>query len=134
MEVHVVPHFNVQVLEEMLDGEVETRIIRALTDAVVRVYGDAARPLVVIELFGVPRHRWGAGGVPAPQTSAIASLNMRESALHLPAIDDPPARLIASITDALAGVFGDGVREHLNVLVIGIPAGRSGVGGEVVGV
>ena len=53
-----------------------------------------------------------------------------EPALHV--IDDAPRHLIASITDAMAGVLGDDIRAHLAVTVVGIPTGRSGVAGEVV--
>ena len=124
------PHFNVHMFEESLDGVVEGATIRALTDAVVAVYGERARSLAVVEILGVPRHRWGVGGVPAPDHSPIVTLNMREPALHL--VDEAPARLIATITDAMAGVLGDSVRDHLVVTVVGIPTGRSGVGGEPV--
>jgi phenylpyruvate tautomerase PptA (4-oxalocrotonate tautomerase family) len=57
---------------------------------------------------------------------------MREAALHLPEIDNAPARLIASITDAMVAVFAEPVRKQVTVLVIGIPTGRSGVAGEAV--
>lgn len=124
------PHFNVQMLEESLDGEVEGATIRALTDAVVAVYGERARSLAVVELFGVPRSRWGIGGVPAPDHRPIVTLHMREPALHL--LDDAPAQLIAAITDAMAAVLGDPVRDHLAVTIVGIPTGRSGVAGEPV--
>lgn len=126
------PHFNVQMFEEVLDGNVEPKIIRALTDAVVKVYGEQARPLVVVELFGIPQRRWGLGGVPAEGNLPIVTLNMREPALNRPTIDDAPAQLIASITDAMVEVFSERIREHVNVLVVGIPTGRSGVGGDVV--
>lgn len=126
------PHFSVQMFDELLDGTVESRTIRALTDAVVRVYGEQARPLAVVELFGIPRHRWGSGGVPAGENAPIVTLNMRETALNRPTIDDAPARLITSITDGMVEVFGEHAREHVNVLIVGIPAGRSGVGGDVV--
>lgn len=126
------PHFNVQMLDEALDGQVEPKIIRALTEAVVNVYGEQARPLVVVELFGVPQGRLGVGGVPVEHNVPIVTLNMREPALTRPTIDDIPARLIASITAALVDVFGEHIRPHVNVLVVGIPTGRSGVGGNVV--
>ena len=57
---------------------------------------------------------------------------MREPALNRPTSDDAPAELIASITDAMVEVFSERIREHVNVLVVGIPTGRSGVGGDVV--
>jgi phenylpyruvate tautomerase PptA (4-oxalocrotonate tautomerase family) len=127
------PHYNVQMLEETLDGKVEAKIIRALTDAVVEVYGEKARELVVVEIFGIPKARWGRGGEPiGDETVADVTLNMREIALERPEIDDVPKQLIASITKAVVSVFGDSVRENLNVLIVGIPKGRSGVAGEVV--
>ena len=121
------PHFNVHMIEESLDGVVEGATIRALTEAVVAVYGERARSLAVVEILGVPRSRWGVGGVPAADHRPFVTLHMREPALHL--VDDAPARLIAAITDAMAGVLGDPVREHLVVTVVGIPTGRSGVAG-----
>ena len=124
------PHFNVHMFEEALDGEVEPATVRALTDALVGVYGERARELAVVEIFGIPRHRWGIGGAPATEHRPTVTLHMRETALHL--VDDAPRHLIASITDAMAGVLGDDVRAHLTVTVVGIPTGRSGVAGEVV--
>ena len=124
------PHFNVHMFEEALDGEVEPATIRALTDAMVEVYGERARELVVGEIFGIPRHRWGIGGTPATEHRPTVTLHMREPALHL--VDDAPERLIASITDAMAGVLGAEVRDHLAVTIVGIPTGRSGVAGQPV--
>jgi phenylpyruvate tautomerase PptA (4-oxalocrotonate tautomerase family) len=124
------PHFNVQMFEEALDGEVEPATIRALTDAIVEVYGERARELAVVEIFGIPRHRWGIGGVPAAEHRPTVTLAMREPALHV--VDEAPARLIASITDAMARVLGEGVRDHLAVTIVGIPTGRSGVAGQPV--
>jgi phenylpyruvate tautomerase PptA (4-oxalocrotonate tautomerase family) len=126
------PHFNVQIHEEELDGRTGPKLIRALTDAVVAVYGERARALAVVELFGVPRHRWGVGGLPATANAPVVTLNMREPALHLPGTGDAPARLIAAVTDAVVTVFGEAVRRQVNVIVVGIPSGRSGVGGEAV--
>lgn len=124
------PHFSVHMFEEALDGEVEPATIRALTDAVVEVYGERARDLAVVEIFGIPRHRWGIGGVPATEHRPTVTLHMREPALHM--VDDAPARLIAAITDAMAGVLGDDVRADLPVTIVGIPTGRSGVAGQAV--
>ena len=124
------PHFNVHMFEEALDGKVEPATIRALTDALVSVYGERARELAVVEIFGIPRRRWGIGGAPAVEHRPTVTLHMREPALHL--VDDAPDRLIASITDAMAGVLGDDVRHHLAVTIVGIPTGRSGVAGQLV--
>ncbi|GGV64110.1 hypothetical protein GCM10010294_15830 [Streptomyces griseoloalbus] len=125
------PHFEVRIHEEELDGEVEPALVLALTEALVKVYGERARPMAVVELFGIPRHRWGIGGVPAAVNAPIVSLNVREAALHLPGIDHAPTQLITSVTDAVVEVFGESVRRHVTVYVVGVPPGRSGVGGEV---
>jgi phenylpyruvate tautomerase PptA (4-oxalocrotonate tautomerase family) len=126
-----VPHFSVTVQEDALDG-VEPELIRTLTEAVVAVYGERARPLVVVELFGVPEGRWGVGGVPSKQVQPVIELAMREPALSLHGVPDPVGSLIAAITDATADVFGDEVRPRTTAIVTGIPTGRSGVGGQPV--
>jgi phenylpyruvate tautomerase PptA (4-oxalocrotonate tautomerase family) len=127
------PHFSMHVQEEALDGSTEAAAILALTEAVVRVYGERARPLAVVELFGVPRERWGAGGKVAPEgVWPVVTLNMREPALGPETVEAAPARLIAAITDGLVGVFGDDVRANASVQIIGIPTGRSGVAGDPV--
>lgn len=126
------PHFNVHMFEETLDGEVEPAIIRALTDAVVEVYGELSRSLAVVEILGVPRRRWGSGGAPADELQPVVTLHMREPAFHLAGLDDAPARLISSITDAMARALGEEVRDRVTVMVVGIPTGRSGVAGEPV--
>ncbi|MFG1808390.1 4-oxalocrotonate tautomerase family protein [Streptomyces sp. NPDC049040] len=125
------PHFEVRIHEEELDGKVEAKLVLALTDALVRVYGERARPMAVVELFGIPRHRWGTGGETGTVNAPIVSLNLREVALNLPGTPHASERLIASITDAVAEVFGESVRRKVTVHIVGVPAGRSGVGGEV---
>jgi phenylpyruvate tautomerase PptA (4-oxalocrotonate tautomerase family) len=42
------------------------------------------------------------------------------------------APLIAALTDAVVDVYGDWAREHTVALLIGVPAGRWGVGGRPV--
>ncbi|MEU4689321.1 tautomerase family protein [Actinoplanes sp. NPDC023714] len=37
--------------------------------------------------------------------------------------------LIAALTDAVAGVYGEWARPHAHVLLVGVPAGRWGIGG-----
>ena len=124
------PHFNVQVFEEVLDGQVEQKIIRALTEAVVKVFGERARSIAAVQITGIPRSRWGVGGSVAKEIAPIATLNIREVALHLPGVDSPINQLIGSVTDAMTEVFGESTRERVLVQILGIPAGRSGVGGE----
>jgi phenylpyruvate tautomerase PptA (4-oxalocrotonate tautomerase family) len=125
------PHFNVHVFEESLDGEVETAIIRTLTEAVVEVYGEQARALPVVEILGVPQRRWGTAGEPAQDLQPVVTLHMREPALHL-GDGDAPAGLVGSITDAMVEVYGEDVRDNVTVMIVGIPTGRSGVAGEPV--
>jgi phenylpyruvate tautomerase PptA (4-oxalocrotonate tautomerase family) len=126
------PHFTVHAVEEDLDERREAGLIRGLTEAVVAVYGERARPLVVVQLVGVPRRRWGVGGQRVDALAPVVTLGMREPALTMPGIDDPPARLIASITDAVAFVYGERVRAEVTVEIVGVPTGRSGVGGVAV--
>jgi phenylpyruvate tautomerase PptA (4-oxalocrotonate tautomerase family) len=129
------PHFTVQIPEEALDTEVERGLIKALTDTIGAVFGARARALVpVVELVGIPARRWGVGGEPATggAPAPVVTLGLRERALSLPDLPDAPARLIKAITDAVAGVLGESVRAGTTVVLAGVPAGRSGVGGEVV--
>lgn len=126
------PHFVVRALEESLDGPVEAGLIAELTEAVARVYGEPARELVVVELFGVPRRRWGVGGEVTRGNPVEVTLNMREHALTRPEHEDVPAALIREITEAVLRVLGEQVRDLVGVRIIGVPAGRSGVGGLVV--
>ncbi|MHA5049894.1 tautomerase family protein [Streptomyces sp. SD15] len=126
------PHLTVQIREEALDGEVEPKLIRELTEAVAAVFGDWARAVAVVDLFGVPESRWGTGGIPGEALAPVVTLNMREGGLTHPEIPDAPARVIESLTEGVVAVLGESVRKHVTVLVVGVPAGRSGVGGEVV--
>lgn len=73
------------------------------------MYGEWACSATVVELFGIPRHRWGTAGEPATANAPVVTLNIREAALHHPEIEHAPARLIASITDAVVTVFGEPV-------------------------
>ncbi|GIM88322.1 tautomerase family protein [Paractinoplanes toevensis] len=41
------------------------------------------------------------------------------------------AELIAGLTDAVVAVYGEWVRESVEVLLVGVPAGRWGIGGRV---
>jgi phenylpyruvate tautomerase PptA (4-oxalocrotonate tautomerase family) len=125
------PHFSVHIREEGLDGTVEPKLISALTDAVGAVYGEEFRRLVGVDLIGIPQHRRGIGGVPAEIDAPLVNLSMREAAYHLPEIPDAPARLVATTTDALAGVLGEDIRKQIIVTIVGVPDGRTGVAGTV---
>jgi phenylpyruvate tautomerase PptA (4-oxalocrotonate tautomerase family) len=121
-----VPHMQVRLVEEELGGGIEARVIAAMTDAVVSVYGEWVRPQAVVDILGVPRARWGVGGVPGAAVSPQVTLTTRERALQAP---DGARRLIEAITSAVGDLFGDRVRESADVVLVGTPEGRSGVGG-----
>ena len=124
------PHLTVRVPEERLAGR-EPALIAALTDAVVGVYGQWARELVVVHLDGVPRARWGIGGRAADNPAPAITLGVREAALTRPGGDEVAARLIAGLADAAASVFGEEVRGGTSVELVATPDGRSGIGGAV---
>ncbi|MBH5333579.1 hypothetical protein IHE55_01665 [Streptomyces pactum] len=126
------PHFQVRVAEQHLDGTAEPKLIAGLTDAVTQVFGERMRALVVVELFGVPDGRWGVGGVPVDGPAPDITLHMREGAFHRPEIPDAPARLIAAATEAVTAALGATLGAGATVRLVGVPAGRSGVGGQVV--
>lgn len=92
--------------------------------------GEWARTVAVVELLGVPEHRWGTACVPGRAPAPLVTLTLREAGLTHPRIPDAPARLIRTLTEAVTTVLGESVREHVSVLIVGVPAGRSGVGGE----
>ncbi|OEV04769.1 hypothetical protein [Streptomyces oceani] len=120
------PHFHVRVAEEDLTPEVETRLIHELTQAAIRVYGDWACPIAHVELHGSSRRRIGVGGAPTQREAPSVTMNIREEAFHRPDFVNGPAQLFAAITDAVVAVFGESVRPHVTVQLVGIPAARSG--------
>ncbi len=125
------PHLSVHVLESDLAGR-ETALIEKLTDAVVAVYGDWARSIVVVQLTGLAPGRWGVGGIPAPTPAPSVTFGIKEAAFSRPDADEIVTRLISGVTDALVDVLGERVRAGVTVELVGTPAGRSGVGGVVV--
>ncbi|MGW7253650.1 hypothetical protein [Streptomyces sp. NPDC054834] len=125
------PHFTVHISESVLDRKVEEGLIRGLADAVGSVYGEQFRRLVAVDLIGIPPHRRGIGGAPSDQAAPSITLSLREAAYRHPKVPDAPAQLIASITEAVAGVLGEEVREQVTVGLPAVPEGRSGVGGQV---
>jgi phenylpyruvate tautomerase PptA (4-oxalocrotonate tautomerase family) len=125
------PHLTVHVLESDLAGR-ETALIEKLTDAVVAVYGEWARGIVVVQLIGLPPNRWGIGGTPAPDPSPSVSFGIKEAAFSRPDADDIVARLVREVTDAIVDVFGERVRAGVTVELVAAPAGRTGIGGVVV--
>ncbi|GAA5123905.1 tautomerase family protein [Pseudonocardia adelaidensis] len=125
------PHLIVYASEPDLAGR-EADVISALTDAVVGVYGEWAREIAVVQLVGIPAGRWGIGGRPAEAPAPRVTFGIKDAAFARPDAGDIVAGLVNGVTEALVGVFGERVRAGTTVELVGTPAGRSGVGGEVV--
>jgi phenylpyruvate tautomerase PptA (4-oxalocrotonate tautomerase family) len=126
------PHLTARLPEARLAGH-EPALIAALTDAVVGVYGEWARALVVIHLDGIPAGRWGIGGRTADDGAPAITFGIREAALARPDGAEIAARLVAGLTDAVAGVLGEQVRAGTSVELVATPAGRTGLGGVMAG-
>lgn len=56
------PFIDVRIFEERLTPDTELRLIHELTDAVTRVFGEAARAQTWVALTGAPARRWGIAG------------------------------------------------------------------------
>lgn len=125
------PHLIVYASEPELAGR-EADLISTLTDAVVDVYGEWAREIAVVQLVGLAPGRWGIGGRPAAAPAPRVTFGIKDAAFARPDADDIVARLVTGVTEALVAVFGERVRAGTTVELVGTPAGRSGVGGEVV--
>ncbi|RFS81823.1 hypothetical protein D0T12_29310 [Actinomadura spongiicola] len=125
------PHLTVHALESDLVGR-EAALIEKLTDAVVAVYGEWARSIAVVQLIGLPRGRWGIGGLSAEAPSPSVTFGIKEGAFSRPDADEIIARLVAGVTDAIAAVLGERVRSGVTIEFVGTRPGRSGVGGVVV--
>lgn len=126
------PHLTARVPEAQLVGR-EPALIVALTDAVVQVYGEWARDLVVIHLDGMPQGRWGMGGRAVDDAAPAITFGIREAALSRPDGNEIAARLVAALTDAVARVLGEQTRSGTSVELAAIPEGRSGLGGTIAG-
>jgi phenylpyruvate tautomerase PptA (4-oxalocrotonate tautomerase family) len=124
------PHLTARVPEARLAGR-EPTLIAALTDAVVEVYGEWARGLVVVHLDGVPAGRWGVGGQAADDAAPAITLGVREAALTRPGGSEVAARLVAGLTEAVASVLGEQARGGTSVELVATPAGRAGLGGVI---
>ena len=124
------PHLTARVPEVKLAGN-EPALITALTDAVVAVYGEWARDIVVVRLDGIPRGRWGIGGTAAEDAAPAITFGMREAALTRPDGDEIAARLVAGLTDAVASVLGEQMRGGTSVELVATPPGRTGLGGVI---
>jgi|SRR5215475_5505721 len=124
------PHLTARVPEAQLAGH-ESALITALTDAVVEVYGEWARDVVVVHLDGVPKGRWGVGGQVMDNAAPAVMFGIREAALVRPDGREVAARLVAGVTDAVARVLGEQTRTGTSVELVVTPEGRSGIGGLI---
>jgi phenylpyruvate tautomerase PptA (4-oxalocrotonate tautomerase family) len=124
------PHLTARVPEAQLAGH-EPALITALTNAVVDVYGEWARGLVVVHLDGIPPGRWGIGGRTADDAAPAITFGIREAALTRPGGNQIAARLVAGLTDAVASVLGEQTRSGTSVELIASPEGRTGRGGAI---
>jgi phenylpyruvate tautomerase PptA (4-oxalocrotonate tautomerase family) len=122
------PHLTVHALEDDLAGR-EATLAEALTDSIAAVYGEWARELVTVQLIGVPVGRWAVGGRLVRTASPAVTLGVREAMFARPAAEELIRQLIASLTDAVASVFGEQSRARTTVELVATPAGRTGVGG-----
>jgi phenylpyruvate tautomerase PptA (4-oxalocrotonate tautomerase family) len=129
-ETLTMPHLTARVPEAQLAGR-EPALITALTDAVVEVYGQWARDIVVVHLDGVPQGRWGIGGRAADDAAPAITFGIREAALSRPDGKQVTARLVAGLTDAVASVLGEQARSGTSVELVATPEGRTGIGGAV---
>ncbi|MEV6867630.1 tautomerase family protein [Streptosporangium subroseum] len=126
------PHLTVRVLEPQLQGN-ESALIAALTDAVVDVYGgEWARDIAVIHLDGVPAGRWGLRGKQVDEAPPAIIFGIREAAFTRPDSGDLVAKLVRTVTDAVAGVLGAHLRDTITVELVATPAGRTAIGGVIV--
>jgi phenylpyruvate tautomerase PptA (4-oxalocrotonate tautomerase family) len=126
------PHLTARVPEAQLAGR-ESALIAALTDAVAQVYGKWAHDLVVVQLDGVPRGRWGVGGMAVDDAAPAITFGIREGTLARPDGGEIAARLVAGLTDAVASVLGEQARSGTSVELVATPEGRTGVGGAISG-
>jgi phenylpyruvate tautomerase PptA (4-oxalocrotonate tautomerase family) len=124
------PHLTARVPEAQLAGH-EPALITALTGAVVQVYGEWARDLVVVYLDGIPQGRWGIGGKAADDAAPAITFGIREAALTRPDGREIAARLVAGLTDAVASVLGEQARGGTSVELVATPEGRAGLGGTI---
>jgi phenylpyruvate tautomerase PptA (4-oxalocrotonate tautomerase family) len=124
------PHCTVTIAEQALDDAVETELVAALTDAIVSVYGEWARPLAVVDLVAVPQTRLGLGGKVAAGPSPAVTLSSRDRLFEV--IDDAATRLITALTDAVVVVLGEQTRPRVTVTLLAEPAEHSDVGADSV--
>jgi phenylpyruvate tautomerase PptA (4-oxalocrotonate tautomerase family) len=123
-----VPHLTVHALENDLTGR-EAALAQALTDSVASVYGPWAHELVNVQMVGLPAGRWAVGGKAVENIAPAVTFSVSEALFARADADEVVRRLVASVTDAVASVFGQHCRAGITVELVATPAGRTGVGG-----
>ena len=124
------PHLDVHALDSDLAGR-EAALIAGLTEAVVSVYGDWARPLVVVRLIGLPAGRWGIGGQVVAAPSPAVTFGINEKALGRPDAPAILAGLAAEVTNAIGTVVGPHVRDGVTIEFVAQSDARFAVGGKL---
>ncbi len=124
------PHLSVLAAESQLSGR-EADLVTRLTDAVVAVYGDWARPHTAVHLVGAPPGRWAVGGSPTESAPHVA-FGIRAGALNRPDGAQIARRLVAGVTDAIVDVLGEDVRPTVTVELVPQHEDRFAVGGTLV--
>ncbi|MGW5677544.1 tautomerase family protein [Streptomyces sp. NPDC003860] len=123
------PHLTVHLPENRLAGN-ESRLVAALTDAVVDVYGEWARDLTSVRLAGVPTGRFAQGGK-AVDTNASVVLGIRAGVFDRPDAAQIAARLGVALTNAITRIAGDDLRAGTMVELVASPHERTFVGGAL---
>lgn len=123
------PHLTAHLPETRLAGN-EPALVTALTEAIVGVYGEWARPLVSIRLLGVPAGRFAQGGV-AVDTGVSVVLGVRSGVFERADAAEITVRLGAALTDAVTSVLGEDLRPGTMVELLASPPERTFVGGAL---
>lgn len=87
---------------------------------------------MVVRLVGFPRHRWAVGGSFDNPAAPEVSFGIRAGAFARPDGQDVARRLVAGVTDAVAAVLGEELRDSVLVELIPQPDDRTGVGGKLI--
>ncbi|BBH69624.1 hypothetical protein ACTI_63090 [Actinoplanes sp. OR16] len=124
------PHLTLHALDTDLTGH-EPALIAALTDAIVSVYGDWARPHAHVRLVGVPTGHWGIDGIPAPDPAPAITFGIRADALTRPDTPDILTRLAAALTDATASILGEHHHPGITVDFTGRQPAHTAIGGHL---
>lgn len=125
------PHLTVHALETQLAG-CEQVLVSGLTAAVVSVYGEWVRELVVVRLEAVPSGRWGVGGRIADAPAPEVRFGIRSGAFERPDWPTSAALLVDAVTAAVAAALGEQVRDGVLVELVPQPDDRTAVGGTLV--